>query len=221
MNVAVAQDDGDTRPPVRAAAKDAWRRCIATGEVRPKSDLIRFVAAPDGTVVPDLAERLPGRGMWLSPRPDVIKAACARNAFAKAAKAPLSVPEDLGEQVERLLIRRCIESLGLARRAGAAVGGFEKVASWVADGRAGLLLQAADAAEDGRRKLRAVARARDPEVPVIEVFSAQELNQAFGERTFAHVAVQSGRLADRICKEAARLGAWRRDAGLAGQRGDT
>lgn len=220
MDGAVAIDDSGTRRARWVDGADACRRCIVTGEVRAKSALIRFVAAPDGTVVPDLAERLPGRGMWLSPRPDVIKAACARNAFAKAAKAPLSVPEDLGEQIERLLIRCCIDSLGLARRAGAAVGGFEKAASWIAEGRAGLLLQAADAADDGRRKLRAAARAQDPEVPVIEVFIAQELSRAFGDRAFVHVAVQSGRLADRIRAEADRLGALRPAAGQSGDRGD-
>lgn len=220
MTIAVAQHDDDTRRTGRANAADPHRRCIVTGEVRPKVELIRFVAGPDGTVVPDLDERLPGRGMWLSPRPDVLKAACARNAFAKVAKAPLKVPEDLGEQVERLLVRRCVESLGLARRAGAAAGGFEKVASWLADGRAAVLLQAADAAEDGRRKLRAAAHARDPEVPVIEILDAHELSQAFGERAFAHVAVRAGGLAERIVRDAARLNAFRLGAERADRRGD-
>ncbi|MFQ5774111.1 MAG: RNA-binding protein [Kiloniellaceae bacterium] len=193
----------------RGADAGAWRRCIASGDVRPKAALIRFVAAPDGTVVPDLSARLPGRGLWLSPGRDMIQAACDRNLFAKAAKAPLRAPDDLAEQVERLLLRRCIDLLGLARRAGQVVRGFDRVAARVAEGKVGLVLQAADGAEGGRRKLRVMARARDPALPIVALFSARQLGQALGEGACVHVAVAPGRLAERLREEAARLAALR------------
>ncbi len=198
------------RFPARAdSGAKSHRRCIVTGEIRPKKELIRFVAGPEGSVVPDLAGKLPGRGLWLSARRDVIHTACARNAFARAAKAPIRPAPALADQVERLLVQRCTELLGLARRAGMAVGGFEKVAGRISAGAAGVLLQARDAAEDGRRKLRTMARARVPVVPVVECLDAGELGQAFGDRPFVHVALGRGALARRFCDEAARLGGLR------------
>lgn len=186
-------------------AAGAMRRCIVSGQVLPKARLIRFVAGPDGSVVPDLAAKLPGRGLWLSPRRDVLHTACARNVFAKAAKAPLRPDSDLAERVEGLLVQRCVELLGLARRAGMAVGGYEKVAAKISSGAAGALLQARDAAEDGRRKLRSMARAGDAEVPVVECLDGEELGRAFGHDRYVHVALDRGPLTRRILDQAARL----------------
>ena len=208
----------ESRNPGRPEAADdkgsvggPMRRCLVTRAVRPKAELIRFAAGPDGTVVPDLAESLPGRGLWLSACRDVLHTACARNAFTKAAKMPLHPAPDLPDEVERLLVRRCIELIGLARRAGAAVGGFDKVSGRIASGSPGVLLQARDAAEDGRRKLRAMARSRQAEVPVVEILDAGELGQAFGARSFVHVALDQGSLARRVLIETTRL------AGLRGR----
>ncbi|MBX9634346.1 MAG: DUF448 domain-containing protein, partial [Magnetospirillum sp.] len=101
------------------------RRCIATATVRPKGELLRFVVSPDGEVVPDLERRLPGRGIWLSARRDVVNTAVTKRLFAKAARRAVVVPQDLADRVEALLLRRCLDVLGLARRAGHAVCGFE------------------------------------------------------------------------------------------------
>jgi hypothetical protein len=188
--------------------------------VRPKVELIRFVAGPDGTVVPDLAGRLPGRGLWLSPRRDYLERACARNLFARAAKAPLSVPADLPARVEKLLSRRCLELIGLAKRAGQAVSGFERVTSRLASGGVAMLLAAVDTAEDGRRKLRAAARAQDSAPQVVEMFTAEELGRALGQAARAHVAIAPGGFAERLAVEAARLSGlrgefWQENPGLA------
>ena len=191
--------------PPETAAAGAERRCIVTGQVLPKARLIRFVAGPDGSVVPDLAATLPGRGLWLSARRDVIHTACARNLFAKAAKAPLRPDQDLAARVERLLVQRCVELLGMARRAGAAVGGYEKVSAKLSSGAAGALLQARDAAEDGRRKMRSMARAGDADLPVVDCLDAAELGRAFGQDRYVHVALDRGPLTRRILDQAARL----------------
>jgi predicted RNA-binding protein YlxR (DUF448 family) len=180
------------------------RRCIVTGEVRPKQELIRFVAGPDGTVVPDLAGRLPGRGLWLTPRRDIVALAAARRAFARAARAPVTAPDDLAERVEGLLRRRCCDLVGLARRAGLAVAGFEKVRTALREGKAGLVLAAVDGGESGREKVRAGA----PDVPELAVLTAAELAAAFGREHVVHVALAPGRLTREIIAEIRRLAAY-------------
>lgn len=202
---------GERRRKTGAAAS---RRCIASGRVRPRAELIRFVAGPEGVVVPDLAGHLPGRGLWLSAERDMVETACARKLFAKAARAPLRAPEDLVERVERLLVRRCIDLLGLAKRAGHAVCGFEKVAARIGEGKVGLLVQATDAAEDGRHKLRRMLRARDPKASVVDAFTAQELGAALGRGACVHVGIAPGRLAEQLHEEIKRLAALRGEAAV-------
>lgn len=211
MAASVQMVDPDTRPATREpgareqGTSTPVRRCIASGELRPKAELIRFVADPDGIVVPDLAGRLPGRGLWLLPRREYLERACARNLFARAAKTPLRVPEDLPARVEALLSRRCLELIGIAKRAGQAVSGYERVASLLASGGVAVLLAAVDTAEDGRRKLRAAALSQDPVPQVVEVFTAEELGRALGQAARAHVAIAPGGMAARFAIEAARL----------------
>jgi predicted RNA-binding protein YlxR (DUF448 family) len=220
MTASVQMVDPDTRPETRPGTRSgarkkgvstSVRRCIASGELRPKAEMIRFVADPEGTVVPDLTGRLAGRGLWLAPRREHLERACARNLFAKAAKAPLRVPNDLPRRVEELLLRRCLELIGLAKRAGQAVSGYQRVASLLASGGVSVLLAAVDTAEGGRRKLRAVARCQDPAPRVVEVFTAEELGRALGQATRAHAAIAPGGLAARLAIEAARLAELRGD----------
>lgn len=186
------------------------RRCIASGEVRPAEGMLRFVAGPDGNVVPDLAARLPGRGIWLSARRDMVNTAVAKNLFSKAARRKLTAPADLGDLIERLLARRCVELLGLARRAGQAIVGFEKVKAELKSKRGAVLLAASDGAADGRDKIRALA----PALPLIEVFSAAELGAAFGRDHSVHVLLLPGKLAESVRIEAARLSGFRQTDGV-------
>ena len=182
-------------------ADQAERRCIVSGDSLPKDALIRFVVAPDGRVVPDLEEKLPGRGLWLRARSDMIRTACAKGAFSKAARRETRAPNDLAEAVERLLRRRCLEFIGLARRSGALVVGFEAVRAFLSEEAAGALLAASDGAADGRAKIRALA----PGVPLVDQFAAAELGAAVGRDHIVHGAVAKGRLAERIVREASRL----------------
>lgn len=185
------------------------RRCLASGQVLPKTALLRFVVNPEGVVVPDLAERLPGRGLWLQARRDMMDKACARNLFAKAAKRQVRVPDDLSRQVERLALKRCLDLLGLARRAGAVAAGFEKVRSALRAGEVGLLVQADDAAADGRDKVRALARAVAPEVPLAAFCDAAALGAAVGRESAVHVVIAPGRFAESLETEIRRLAALR------------
>jgi predicted RNA-binding protein YlxR (DUF448 family)/ribosomal protein L30E len=187
------------------------RRCIVTGEVRPKAELLRFVIAPDDTVVPDLNHRLPGRGIWLSARRDVVNTAVAKRQFARAARRPVVAPDDLAGRIETMLVRRCLDGLGFARRAGKAVCGFEKVCAEVRAGRAALILAARDAGRDGREKVRALAAGLSAGRPVVvlELFDGAELGSVFGRDAAVHVCLSPGKLAGRLVGEAALLAGFR------------
>lgn len=164
--------------------------------------MIRFVVGPDHQVVADIEARLPGRGFWLSARRDVINTACDKNRFAKAARAKIKVPSDLADRVEGLLARRCLDLIGLARRAGQAVSGFEKVETWLKSGKpAGVLLAAVDGAEDGRAKVRSWAG----KSPVIVALTGDELGQAFARERAVHVVLAPGQLANKLLVNAGRL----------------
>src|SRR5262245_32098328 len=103
------------------------RTCIVSGETLPPERLIRFVVGPGGEVVPDLARRLPGRGMWLKAERAIVEQAVARKTFARAARASVKAEADLPQRVEHLLLQRALEDVARARRAGRAVAGFVKV----------------------------------------------------------------------------------------------
>lgn len=181
------------------------RRCIVTGERRSPDQMLRFVVAPDGQVVPDIEGSLPGRGIWLSASRDVVNTAVAKRLFARAARAKVTVPADLADRLEALLARRCLELLGLARRAGQAVAGYDKARAELQGRRGALLLEATDGAEGGRGKVRALA----PALPMVEVFGSAELGPALGREAAVHVVVGRGRLAERLLREAIRLAGFR------------
>jgi predicted RNA-binding protein YlxR (DUF448 family) len=167
---------------------------------------VRFVLAPDGTVTPDVAERLPGRGLWVTAARDIVETAVAKRLFARAARKPATAPSDLAERVERLLAERCRELIGLARRAGQAVAGFEKVREMLRAGRVGLLVEALDGAAHGREKLAGGATG----VRQVRVLRGDELGLAFGRDHVVHAAVAPGRFAERLEVDAGRLAGFRR-----------
>ena len=184
-----------------AEERGPFRRCAVTRERDYRARMVRFVVAPDRSVVPDLAAKLPGRGIWLSARRDVLENARVRGAFARAAKGSVSVPDGLAGLVERGLVRRVTELLGLARRAGQAVCGFQKARERLQVGRAALVLQASDgSAEERARFLSGVSG-----VPVAAPLSAAALGAVFGRDHVVHVVVGPGRLAEALAIEAERL----------------
>lgn len=192
----------------RADRTGPERRCIATGESGPRERLIRFVLGPGETVVPDLAAKLPGRGVWLTADRALVEKAVRRRLFARAFRRPVTVPEDLPGTLERLLAGRLVEILALGRKAGQAVAGFEKVRAMLGSGAAGMLMEALDGAPDGRLKLRRLAR----DLPRITVLRGDELGLAFGRDFAIHAALARGGIADRALAEARRLGGFRPEA---------
>jgi hypothetical protein len=193
-------------PFLEAEAKGPMRRCVAARAPRPAAGMIRFVVGPDRDLVPDLANRLPGRGLWLSAERSAVQGAVKRNLFAKAARAQVRAEPDLADRLEALLVRRCLDLVGLARRGGGLVAGFDQVADWLKNGRAALVLQARDAAEDGRRKVRSMARGK---VPSVEAFGRAELGSAIGRDDVVHVALAPGGIERRLRAELGRLRGFR------------
>ena len=185
------------------------RKCIATGEVSPKAGLIRFVVGPDGTVVPDVAGKLPGRGMYVCADRALIAKAAAKGLFSRAAKQPVKSPEGLADLVEVLVGRRVTDLLSMARKAGDAVTGYEKVKDWLQKGQAKVLIQASDGSERGKTKLRAP----EGENRMISCLSAGEIGLAFGRERAIHAALAAGGLTTRVVEEAARLAGLRLEAG--------
>jgi hypothetical protein len=165
------------------AANGPLRTCIATGEVGAPERMIRFVVGPQGDVVPDLARRLPGRGMWVRAERAAVERAVAKNLFARAARASVKPAADLPERVERLLLERALSDLGRARRAGRAVAGFVKVEQMIGQRRAGLLVVADDADGDGLAKLRSSG------LPIARLGDAASLGGLFGREQTVYVAV--------------------------------
>jgi predicted RNA-binding protein YlxR (DUF448 family) len=174
-----------------------------------ESRLIRFVAAPDGSVAPDLARKLPGRGLWVAADRVSIETAAKKNLFSRAAKAPLKPAGDLAELVERLLIRRCLDQLGLARREGVLISGFEKAAAAIRSGKAAWLIEAADGSADGRGKLVALAKHQTPAPRICGAFSADDLSLALGLENAIHAVLLEGGRADRWTFEVERLAGFR------------
>ncbi|WP_108259021.1 RNA-binding protein [Mangrovicoccus ximenensis] len=177
------------------------RRCLATGETGPKTGLIRFVVGPGDEVVPDLAEKLPGRGMWVASDRAAIELAAKKKLFSRAAKRQVHPPEGLADLIEASLANRLVTLVALARKAGGAVAGYEKVKAWLDNGEAVLLLQACDGSERGKSKLRPPG---GPET-LITVLSGAELGLAFGRENVVHGALAAGGLARRVVEEASRL----------------
>ncbi len=173
---------------------------MVTRTCQPKEQMVRFVVAPDKTILPDVAARLPGRGIWLSARGDVLDTACTRGGFARAARMPVTVPPDLKLQVASALARRIAEHLGLARRAGQAVAGFAKAREWLASGRAALVVEARDGSPEERQRFLSGWAG-----PVVMPLEAIRLGGVFGREQAVHVAVATGRLAETLRCDAARL----------------
>ena len=184
---------------------DPERKCIVTGEVQPKAGLIRFCLGPDDLVVPDILGRLPGRCFYVSADRAAIEKAVKKGLFARAARQPVKLPEDLANLVEDLLLQRVIGLISMARKANGAVMGYEKVKDWLASGRARVLIQASDGSERGKTKLRPP----EGEGRFIGHLTGGEIGLAFGRERAIHVALAAGALTSRIVEEAARLSALR------------
>lgn len=196
-------------------ATDTLRRCAVTRVQRPKDDLIRFVLGPDGTVVPDLKEKLPGRGVWLTAAHETVAQAVKRKVFSRALKAEAKASEGLADQVGALLTETALQALGIANKAGNVVFGHTKVEQALGagsgKGHVVALIHASDAADDGCRKLDGKARATTEGrgFPMVRALSADELSLASGRPNVIHAALIPGGAARKFLAAASRVERYR------------
>lgn len=199
---APAANCADERP---AKAGDVERRCLVTGAHHDKSGLIRFVVGPGAVVVPDLDAVLPGRGLWVTGERSVVAEAVRRRAFSRGAKAPVTASDDLADRVGKLLTERLINAVSLARRAGDAICGYEKVRGVLRSGRASVLLSARDRQAEGARKMRALAQAMEAAVPMVDLLDAEQLGRPFGRTDSVHAVIATGAMTAKVMGAAERL----------------
>jgi hypothetical protein len=211
--VAKEMDEEEAMPRERVdvgSSRSRERRCIVSGEIMPDSRLVRFVAAPDGQVVPDVAAKLPGRGLWVTATRKAVAQAVEKKLFGRAAKANVMADAGLADRTEKALTARMLGDLGIARRSGALVLGFDNVLRALDSARPpALMIEASDGSKDGKRKLYNAAHARGMKPQVLECLTSAELGLALGRENVIHAAVQPGGLAERLTFDAERLQGFR------------
>jgi predicted RNA-binding protein YlxR (DUF448 family) len=202
------QDDAD-----QDSAVGPERLCAVTRESRDTRDLIRFVLSPDGSVVPDLDRRLPGRGVWIGCDRSLVEKAIRTQAFSKSLKTRADAPADLAERVDGLILKRTAGALSLANKAGLAIAGFEKVFAALEKGPVRVILHGADAAADGcskiDRKYKAIQADRGRAAAIVNVLTIAQMSLAIGRGSVVHAALTPGGLSDRFLEEAERLARYR------------
>lgn len=192
----------------RSEGTQRERRCVATGETRADDSLIRFVADPDGNLFPDVAARAPGRGVWVGATREAVLLAVRKGGFARGLKRAVKVPDGLDGLVEGLLEQRVLDFLGLARRAGQVVAGFDQVDAALRRAAPAWRIEASDGAADGRRKLDGLARGWGA-IPVAGCLSGAQMGMALGRDLVIHALLPPGRLADAFGVEVRRLAGFR------------
>ncbi len=204
------------------------RMCIVTRESGSPDELIRFVAAPDGTVVADLKRQLPGRGCWVKIDRLLVDKAVAKKSFARALKTDVKAAADLGETVDKLLMQQLMQMMNMARKAGQFITGASKVDAAIRSGAALAVFHATDAAADGVRKIDQARKAwhlgmeTEEEIPSYKLFSESEMEGLMGQNAFIHAAVLAGQAGEGVVKRAKMLEQYRnggqsRAAGGAGR----
>lgn len=189
--------------------KGPQRRCLVHREVYDKSELVRFVIGPDGQVVPDIAEKLPGRGVWVRSDRASLEKAVRDNLFARGFKSNVMADAALADQTAALLRRRLLSLLTMAVKAGDILMGFDQVKSAAQSAYLAWRIEAHDGAPAGRGKIRVLTKAvshelEKPLTPVIGCLSAQQLGEAMGREHVVHAALKPGRLASAFSYAAAR-----------------
>ncbi len=187
------------RVPHNEPLDEPERRCILTGARAPRASLIRLALGPDGQVAPDVRARAPGRGAWIGvARPELeiaLDKGKLKGALSRAFKTNVvTPPEDLGAKTENALARHALDRLGLEARAGTLLTGSDRIDQSAREGKVKLLLHAADAREDGCRKLDQAwrvgsGREGTPFSGVMLAADRDQLSAALGRVNVVHIAI--------------------------------
>nr|WP_173645939.1 RNA-binding protein [Agrobacterium bohemicum] len=191
------------------------RMCIVTRQIGSPDELIRFVAGPDQTVVPDLKRQLPGRGCWVKPERALIEKAIAKKLFARALKTDVKAGPDLLDMMDRLMAQQLTGMISMARKASQFISGATKVDASVRSGKAIAVFHATDAAPDGVRKINQARKAwtlgsgAESEIPSFLLFSEQEMDGLMGQNAFIHACALAGQAGEGVVKRAKMLERYR------------
>lgn len=196
--------------PDKRGHKSRERKCVALNAVRDPKDMVRFVKGPDNQVVPDIAGKLPGRGVWVSAELELLQKALNSGAFARGFKSKVSVPDDLVIQVEIGLRRSVSGLLAMAKKSGQIALGYDQTIGMAREGILGLRIEAEDGSADGRGKIRTLSRAIARELELddptmIGCFTAEELGDIMGRGKLVHAGIKRGKLCKALKQEARRL----------------
>ena len=206
--LATAQDNELDRG-TRDGVPGAERSCALTREVMPVEAMVRFVVAPDGAVMPDVKRKLPGRGLWITATRAAIGEAVARQVFARGFRREVKVAADLPAATERLLEAAALDALAMAGKAGCVLTGATKVEAAAARDDLKAVIHAADAADDGRRKLDAALRRhsdeKSREIATIDAFAGRQLDLALNRPNVVHAALLAGPVSETFLARARRL----------------
>jgi uncharacterized protein len=187
-------------------AAERTRMCALNRDVQPISELIRFVVGPDGAAVPDIKNKLPGRGLWLTATQEALAEAVKRKVFARAFRREVRVPSDLPARTERLLERAVLDALAMAGKAGMVAAGFAKTQAALEHQEVIAVLHAAGAAADGVRKLQANAPRRHSGAPVeIGFLTTAQLDLALARPNVVHAALLAGPASETFLARCRRL----------------
>jgi predicted RNA-binding protein YlxR (DUF448 family) len=168
------------------------RRCAASGQVKEEDELLRLAISPDDELFPDIAAKLPGRGIWISADRVSVDIAIKKGLFNRAAGKSVKAPDDLGDLFESLLVSRALNLLGLARRAGGLAIGYDASHLALKAGKPAWRIEAKDGAADGRGKLDRLAKAAWGSIPVARSFDAEQLGIALGRSHVVHAVLAEG-----------------------------
>ena len=185
-------------------AKDGERRCLVTGEPHPREDLIRFVLGPDNTVYPDLTEKLDGRGVWILAQKSVLQTAVSKRVFNKGFGHAVKIPEDLVQNVENCLMKRTLDLLSLANKAGAVETGFDKIKDAAQKEKFAFMIEANDGSISERNRM--IERLQE-NISVYSFLSREQLSEHIG-RDCVHVAIKNSKMTSTLQKELERLSAF-------------
>jgi len=209
----ISTDEAEFGPDKRGH-KSVERRCIASGETRDPQHMVRFVLSPTGVVTPDVAGKLPGRGVWVSANRKSLEKVIALKSFARGFKDKAKVESDLTDLTDRLLARRVLGLITMARKSGVIALGFDQVQSMAREAAIAFRIEAKDGSKDGRSKIRTLSKAinREQDLPdpvVIGCFTAEEIGKALAREAIVHAAVKPCKLAKSLAVEVEKLAGFR------------
>ena len=181
--------------------KETTRKCIVTGEILNKEDLLRFVVLEDNTVVPDFKKKLPGKGVYVKNAKTLLKKAINNNLFSKTLKKTIKTNDELISQVENLLFKQALNSISLARKAGVMISGMDKVKEVLKKNNVAFLLEAQDAGADGHNKIMSLAK----NIEVFNLFKIEELDKELAKDNTVHLAFIKSTMANSVRETLVRL----------------